>query len=74
MVIHDPSGTEIPRGWGVGVIGRTIRGWGMDIFWNHTMPSGKAPGIDKISIQVIKHSLPAILLLFLSLLFRDVHN
>ena len=59
-VIHDPSGTEIPRGWG-GLIGRTIRGRGMDIFWNHTMPSGKAPGIDKISIQVIKHSLPAIL-------------
>ena len=24
-VIHDPSGTEIPRGWG-GLIGRTIRG------------------------------------------------
>ena len=25
------------------------------------MPSDKAPGIDKISIRVIKHSLPAIL-------------
>ena len=37
-VIHDPSGTEIPRGvWGL--IGRTIRGGGegMDIFWNHTI-------------------------------------
>ena len=35
-VIHDPSGTKILRGWG-GIIGRTIRGEGMDIFWNHTM-------------------------------------
>ena len=35
-VIHDPSGTETPRGWG-GLIGRTIRGGGMDIFWNHTL-------------------------------------
>ena len=26
-VIHDPSGTEIPRGWR-GLIGRTIRGGG----------------------------------------------
>ena len=26
-VIHDPSGTEILRGWGGGLIGRTIR-WG----------------------------------------------
>ena len=26
-----------------------------------SMPSDKAPGIDKISIRVIKHSLPAIL-------------
>ena len=35
-VIHDPSGMEIPRGWG-GLIGRTIRGGGMDIFWNYTI-------------------------------------
>ena len=35
-VIHDPSGTEIPRGWG-GLIGITIHGRGMDIFWNHTL-------------------------------------
>ena len=25
------------RGGGGGLIGRTIRGRGMDIFWNHTM-------------------------------------
>ena len=38
-VIHDPSGTEILRGWGGGgLIGRTIRGGeGLDIFWNHTI-------------------------------------
>ena len=36
-VIQDPSGTEIPRGWGGLFIGRTIRGKGMDIFWNHTL-------------------------------------
>ena len=38
-VIHDPSGMEILRGWG-GLIGRTIRGRGMDIFWNHTFGEG----------------------------------
>ena len=40
--MHDPSGTEIARGWG-GLIGRTIRlggGGGMDIFWNHTSNKG----------------------------------
>ena len=34
--MHDPSGTEIPRGWR-GLIRRTICGRGMDIFWNHTI-------------------------------------
>ena len=24
--MHDPSGTETPRGWGGGLIGRNIRG------------------------------------------------
>jgi len=38
-VIHDPSGMEIPRGWG-GLIGRTIHGRGMDIFWNHIQGKG----------------------------------
>ena len=31
-----PSGTENPGGWG-GQTGKTLRGGGMDIFWNHTM-------------------------------------
>ena len=30
-----PSGTENPGGWG-GQTGKTLRGGGMDIFWNHT--------------------------------------
>ena len=32
-----PSGTENPGGWG-GQTGKTLRGGGMDIFWNHTFP------------------------------------
>ena len=31
-----PSGTENPVGWGV-KLEKTLRGEGMDIFWNHTM-------------------------------------
>ena len=31
-----PSGTENPVGWGV-KLGKTLRGGGMDIFWNHTI-------------------------------------
>ena len=31
-----PSGTENPVGWG-GQTRKTLRGGGMDIFWNHTM-------------------------------------
>ena len=31
-----PSGTENPGGWG-GQTGKTLRGGGMDIFWNHTL-------------------------------------
>ena len=31
-----PSGTENPGGWG-GQTGKTLRGGGMDIFWNHTI-------------------------------------
>ena len=31
-----PSGTENPVGWGV-KLEKTLRGGGMDIFWNHTM-------------------------------------
>ena len=30
-----PSGTENPVGWGV-KLEKTLRGEGMDIFWNHT--------------------------------------
>ena len=30
-----PSGTENPVGWGV-KLEKTLRGGGMDIFWNHT--------------------------------------
>ena len=30
-----PSGMENPGGWG-GQTGKTLRGGGMDIFWNHT--------------------------------------
>ena len=31
-----PSGTENPGGWGL-KLEKTLRGGGMDIFWNHTM-------------------------------------
>ena len=31
-----PSEMENPRGWGV-KLEKTLRGEGMDIFWNHTM-------------------------------------
>ena len=31
-----PAGTENPVGWGV-KLEKTLRGGGMDIFWNHTM-------------------------------------
>ena len=31
-----PSGTENPVGWG-GQTRKTLRGGGMDIFWNHTI-------------------------------------
>ena len=41
---------EIPRGWG-GLIGRTIRGGGMDIFWNHTM-TGNSTSAQLITIGV----------------------
>ena len=34
-----PSGTENPGGWG-GQTGKTLRGGGMDIFWNHTISAG----------------------------------
>ena len=40
-----PPGKEIPRGRG-GLIGRTIRWRGMDIFWNHTIWK-KQKDIDK---------------------------
>jgi len=30
-----PSGTENPGGWGL-KLKKTLRGGGMDIFWNHT--------------------------------------
>ena len=30
-----PSGTENPGGWGL-KLEKTLRGGGMDIFWNHT--------------------------------------
>ena len=38
-VIHDPSGTEILRGWGGGGSDRKNHPWGegLDIFWNHTI-------------------------------------
>ena len=36
-----PPGTENPVGWGV-KLEKTLRGGGMDIFWNHTLaPSSK---------------------------------
>ena len=35
-----PSGTENPGGWG-GQTGKTLRGGGMDIFWNHTLAHRK---------------------------------
>ena len=35
-----PSGTENPGGWG-GQTGKTLRGGGMDIFWNHTLDNEK---------------------------------
>ena len=43
-----PSGTENAGGWG-GQTGKTLRGGGMDIFWNHTFASnqcgaGSIPG------------------------------
>ena len=31
-----PSGTENPGGWGL-KLEKTLRGGGMDIFWNHTL-------------------------------------
>ena len=31
-----PPGTENPVGWGI-KLEKTLRGGGMDIFWNHTM-------------------------------------
>ena len=31
-----PSEMENPRGWGV-KLEKTLRGGGMDIFWNHTL-------------------------------------
>ena len=31
-----PSGMENPVGWGV-KLEQTLRGGGMDIFWNHTL-------------------------------------
>ena len=37
---HKPSGTEIPRGWGVKIKKKTSvggGGGGMDIFWNCTI-------------------------------------
>ena len=44
-----PSGTENPGGWG-GQTGKTLRGGGMDIFWNHTMREPSA-GFGKLRSQ-----------------------
>lgn len=38
------------------------------------MPSDKVPGIDKISVRVIKHSLPAILLSVTSIIDESLAN
>ena len=35
-----PLGKENPGGWGV-KLGKTLRGGGMDIFWNHTFSNEK---------------------------------
>ena len=64
-VMHDHSGTEIARGWGGGLIGRTIRlgGGGMDIFWNHTsnkeMQSLLTTTLSQVRGQVWKGVAPA---------------
>ena len=50
-VIHDPSGMEIPRGWR-GLIGRTIRGRGMDIFWNHTLTLMTSQRVERMWIRM----------------------
>ena len=54
--MYDPSGMEIPRGWGGGLIERTIC-WGgdgcMDIFWNHTICIRR---VTKISLIRNRHT------------------
>ena len=56
--MYDPSGTEIPRGWGGGgLIERTIC-WGggggcMDILWNHTICIRR---VTKISLIRNRHT------------------
>ena len=42
-----PSGTENPGGWG-GQTGKTLRGGGMDIFWNHTIFLNSSEDFPKI--------------------------
>ena len=44
-----PSGTENPGGWG-GQTGKTLRGGGMDIFWNHTMLKKECSSVDELNV------------------------
>ena len=52
-----PSGTENPGGWG-GQTGKTLRGGGMDIFWNHTIHKLdilKSSSAVKASLRLFSH-------------------
>ena len=46
-----PSGTENPGGWG-GQTGKTLRGGGMDIFWNHTLKAYMVHGTRNLKIDL----------------------
>ena len=37
VVFTNPSGMEIPNGWGVKMKKPYVGGEGMDIFWNYTL-------------------------------------
>ena len=50
-----PSGTENPGGWG-GQTGKTLRGGGMDIFWNHTL-STDLPRLDLAICRSVEYTI-----------------
>ena len=49
-----PSGTENPGGWG-GQTGKTLRGGGMDIFWNHTLDTFSQYICNFPCLHLVKH-------------------